>query len=104
MVTFLFFPKAGQTFPHNHYGQNELPAAGALFAPEPPALASQKSSSFVATYLSMYAPFKKLISVPHNPQGVTVLLDRLRDMEHLTGERPQVILESTGNYSKPIIH
>lgn len=63
-----------------------------------------KESSYAATYLSMHEPFKKPVSVPHNPQGLTVLLDRLRDMEYVTGERPQVILESTGNYSKPITY
>jgi hypothetical protein len=59
-------------------------------------------SSYAATYLSMHEPFKKPVSVPHTPQGLTVLLDRLRDMEYLTEIRPQIILESTGNYSKPI--
>ena len=63
-----------------------------------------KGSSYAATYLSMYEPFKKPVSVPHTPQGIAVLLDRLRNMEYLTGVKPQVILESTGNYSKPITH
>lgn len=63
-----------------------------------------KRSSYAATYLSMHEPFKKPISVPHSPEGLAILLDRLRNMEYLTGERPQVILESTGNYSKPITH
>ena len=63
-----------------------------------------KGSSYVATYLSMHEPFKKPVSVPHTPEGLALLLDRLRNMEYLTGERPQVILESTGNYSKPITH
>ena len=63
-----------------------------------------KGSSYAATYLSMHEPFKKPVSVPHSPEGVAVLLDRLRNMEYLTSERPQVILESTGNYSKPITH
>jgi len=63
-----------------------------------------KGSSYAATYLSMHEPFKKPVSVPHSPEGLEVLLDRLKNMEYLTGERPQVILESTGNYSKPITH
>lgn len=63
-----------------------------------------KGSSYAATYLSMHEPFKKPISIPHSPEGLAILLDRLRDMEYLTGQRPQVILESTGNYSKPITH
>ena len=61
-----------------------------------------KGSSYAATYLSMHEPFKKPVSVPHTPQGISLLIDRLKNMECLTGERPQVILESTGNYSKPI--
>lgn len=61
-----------------------------------------KGSSYAATYLSMHEPFKKPVSVPHTPEGLALLLDRLRNMEYLTGERPQVILEATGNYSKPI--
>ena len=61
-----------------------------------------KGSSFAATYLSMHEPFKKPVSVPHTPQGLAILLDRLRDMEYLTDEKPKVILEATGNYSKPI--
>ena len=63
-----------------------------------------KGSSYAATYLSMHEPFKKPILVPHSPEGLAVLLDRLRNMEYLTGERPQIILEATGNYSKPITH
>ncbi len=63
-----------------------------------------KRSSCAATYLSMHEPFKKPVSVPHSPEGLAILLDRLRNMEYLTGQRPQVILESTGNYSKPITH
>jgi transposase len=61
-----------------------------------------KESSFAATYLSMHEPFKKPVSVAHSPEGIEVLFDHLRNMEYLTGVKPQVILESTGNYSKPI--
>ncbi|MBU7008895.1 hypothetical protein Ga0451573_003858, partial [Peptococcaceae bacterium DYL19] len=57
-----------------------------------------KGSSFAATYLSMHEPFKKPVSIPHTPQGISMLIDRLEHMEYLTGMRPNVIMESTGNY------
>lgn len=63
-----------------------------------------KGSSYVASYLSPNEPFKKPVSILHDPQGLELILDRLKHMEYLTGEKPQVILESTGNYSKPITY
>jgi transposase len=61
-----------------------------------------KNSSYAATYLALGEPLDKPFSIPHSPQGLTVLLERLKTLERLTGKKPDVILESTGNYSKPI--
>lgn len=63
-----------------------------------------KNSSFAATYFSLHEPFKKPFSVPHNPKGIAILLEHLEKMELLTNQKPEVILESTGNYSKSITY
>lgn len=61
-----------------------------------------KESSVAAAYLSFDQPMGQPFPVTHTRQGLGVLLEKLMRMEQLTGKKPDVILESTGNYSKPI--
>ncbi len=63
-----------------------------------------KGFSYAASYLRSEEPFGKPVSVPHTPQGLEFLLNQLANLEHLTGKKPEVILEATGNYSKPLTY
>lgn len=45
---------------------------------------------------------EKPFSVKHDLDGSLIILDKLLKLEKLSGIKPDVILEATGNYSKPI--
>lgn len=61
-----------------------------------------KSKSFAAAFLDYGQPYLKPFSFDHSISGTSVLLKHLKDLEVKTGKKPDVILEATGNYSKPI--
>ena len=61
-----------------------------------------KSKSFAASFLSYGEPYHKPFSFCHSPDGTALLLERLNELEGITGYKPRVVLEATGNYSKPI--
>jgi len=64
-------------------------------------LAKDKS---VAAAFSAYGNIvHKPFSFPHSPQGVSSLLPLLAQLEASTGKRPHIVLEATGNYSKPLV-
>lgn len=61
-----------------------------------------KSTSFAAAFLSNSNPYSKPFKFSHSPSGLSNLLSILSEMESLSGLAPSVVLEATGNYSKPI--
>lgn len=61
-----------------------------------------KSKSFAAAFLSYEEPYLKPFPFEHSISGTSVLLHHLKDLESKTGFKPDVVLEATGNYSKPI--
>lgn len=61
-----------------------------------------KSESFAAAFLSNSKPYSKPFKFKHSPTGLNALLSIMSEMEDLTGISPNVVLEATGNYSKPI--
>lgn len=61
-----------------------------------------KSNSYAAAFLSNSKPFTKPFKFKHSPSELNSLLSLLCDMENETGACPSVVLEATGNYSKPI--
>lgn len=61
-----------------------------------------KSKSFAASFLAYGEPFHKPFSFCHSPSGTSLLLQHLNELEVKTGFKPKVVLEATGNYSKPI--
>lgn len=62
-----------------------------------------KSKSYAAAFLSLKKPYQKPFSFSHNPNNMSSLINCLTDMESVSGLKPQVVLEATGNYSKPLV-
>lgn len=61
-----------------------------------------KSKSFAASYLAYEKPLSKPFPFPHSQEGTRILFDQLKYLESTTGVKPDIVLEATGNYSKPI--
>ncbi len=61
-----------------------------------------KSNSYAAAFLANSKPFTKPFKFKHSPSELNSLLSLLCEMENKTGACPSVVLEATGNYSKPI--
>ena len=62
-----------------------------------------KSNSYAAAFLSNSNPYAKPFKFIHPPKRLDALTTLLKDMEGVTGVTPKVVLEATGNYSKPIV-
>jgi len=62
-----------------------------------------KGESQVQAYLDKKKPYKKSFKVQHKLEGLASLLDFIKELEDVAGERPPIILESTGHYHKPIV-
>lgn len=62
-----------------------------------------KSKSYAATFLYYNQPFQKPFPFTHSQSEMKVLLSALHQLENETGLKPHVVLEATGNYSKPIV-
>jgi transposase len=62
-----------------------------------------KSKSCAAAYLSYGKPFQKPVTVEHSPTGMAFLVNLLEELEEKTRRRPEIVLEATGRYSKPIV-
>lgn len=62
-----------------------------------------KSESYAAFYLSYGQPFQKAFKFHHSSEGLGALKDSLLELEQVTTLKPEVVLEATGNYSKPIV-
>lgn len=61
-----------------------------------------KSKSVAAAFSSYEEPLSKTFSFSHSPKGTDLLMKHLKELELKTGVKPEVVLEATGNYSKPI--
>lgn len=61
-----------------------------------------KGKSVAAAFTSYGIQVKKPFSFSHSPDNVSALLTLLAQLEESTHERPVVVMEATGNYSKPI--
>lgn len=61
-----------------------------------------KSKSFAAAFLNYQEPYLKPFSFKHSQDDVGLLVRHLQSLEMKTGVKPDVVLEATGNYSKPI--
>ena len=61
-----------------------------------------KSKSFAASFLAYEKPLSKPFPFSNSLEGTKVLSDQLNKLETQTGIKPEIVLEATGNYSKPI--
>lgn len=62
-----------------------------------------KGESQVQAFLDKKQPYKKGFKVAHTLEGLASLLDFIREVENVSGERPPIVLESTGHYHTPVV-
>jgi transposase len=62
-----------------------------------------KGESEVQGFLEKGKPYGKSFSIKHDIEGLEKLLVFLKGMKELNGHQPPVVLESTGNYHKPVV-
>jgi transposase len=62
-----------------------------------------KGKSVAAAFSAYDSIVRKPFSFLHTPQGVSALIPLLDQLELMTNQRPHVVLEATGNYSKPLV-
>ena len=60
-----------------------------------------KGESQVQAFLDKKQPYKKSFKVAHTLEGLSNLLDFIREVEDVSGGRPPIVLESTGHYHTP---
>jgi transposase len=63
-----------------------------------------KGESQVQAFLNKGKPFRKSFKVSHTLEGLNSLVDFLEDVRKESGQKPPVILESTGHYQTPVVH
>lgn len=61
-----------------------------------------KSKSYAALFRSYGDPYLKPFPFNHCPSDLSYLSSQLKNIERDTGKKPSVVMEATGNYSKPI--
>lgn len=62
-----------------------------------------KGESQVQAYLERKKPYKKSFKVKHDLDGLASLLDFIKEVEDISGERPPLVMESTGHYHTPVV-
>lgn len=62
-----------------------------------------KSSSYANGFVDFNQPYSKPFSFDHTPDGLSLAFKHLLELERASGSKPHVVLEATGNYSKPIV-
>lgn len=61
-----------------------------------------KGKSVAAAFSSYGKTVRKPFTFLQTPEQISSLLPLLCHLEEICGERPSVVMEATGNYSKPI--
>ena len=61
-----------------------------------------KGKSVAAAFSSYGVQTKKPFSFSHSPDHVSSLLSLLAELEECTQQKPTIVMEATGNYSKPL--
>jgi transposase len=62
-----------------------------------------KGKSVAAAFLSYHDCMYKPFPFSHTGDDLNHLLSILEQMKQSTGQEPRVVLEATGNYSKPLV-
>lgn len=63
-----------------------------------------KSSSFANPFLALNTPMSKPFSFSNDATGMVAAIDSLKLLEASTHQKPDVVLEATGNYSVPLVN
>lgn len=63
-----------------------------------------KASSFATAFTSLNHTFDNTFSFDHSAAGFKKAQSVLLDLEVASGSKPDVVLEATGNYSKPLVN
>jgi transposase len=61
-----------------------------------------KSSSFATGFLSYNKPYSKSFEFSHTPEGMKSALLCIKELQINTVSKPDVVLEATGNFYKPV--
>jgi transposase len=62
-----------------------------------------KGVSEVQAFLDKGQPYRKSFKITHTIDGLNSLVDFLEEIKEISGQRPSVILESTGHYQAPVV-
>ncbi|WP_342048925.1 IS110 family transposase [Bacillus sp. OTU530] len=63
-----------------------------------------KGESQVQAFLDKGKPFRKSFKIHHTIEGLESLVKFLVEVTKETGQKPSVVLESTGHYQAPVVH
>ena len=61
-----------------------------------------KPSSFATGFLSYNKPYSKPFDFSHTPEGMKSALHCLKELQNDSNSKPDVVLEATGNFYKPV--
>jgi transposase len=62
-----------------------------------------KAESHGQAFLDRSNPLGGVFCFTHTQQGLSILLERIQDLQEKTGELPVIILEATGHYQSPVV-
>ncbi|NHN34757.1 IS110 family transposase [Paenibacillus agricola] len=62
-----------------------------------------KEESHGQAFLDRGKPYRGTFHFEHTREGLEILLQVIRDVEHASGHRPTLILEATGHYQSPVV-
>jgi transposase len=61
-----------------------------------------KSNSYATAFLAYGQPFNSPTSFSNTTKGISIAFKLLKNLKKASGKQPRVVLESTGNFSKPL--
>lgn len=61
-----------------------------------------KSSSFATGFLTYNKPYSKPFTFSHTSEGIKSALQCLKELQDESNSKPDVVMEATGNYYKPV--
>lgn len=62
-----------------------------------------KGESQVQAFLDKGKPYRKSFKVSHTIEGLCLLVEFLEEVKRETGQKPPIVLESTGHYHTPVV-
>ncbi|EPY10958.1 IS110 family transposase [Paenibacillus alvei] len=62
-----------------------------------------KEENHGQAFLDRGKPYRGTFHFEHTREGLEKLLQAIRDVEHVSGHRPTLILEATGHFQSPVV-